>query len=95
MEHPIRKAIDFCIEKHILEDFLREHRAEVERAMAIDMSYERREELFRKEEREFAHAEDIINLMKNMNLTADQAMQALGIAEEERAKYIELLNKSQ
>ena len=113
-ELPIRKAIDYCIENHILEDFLREHRAEVERAMAIDMSFERREELFRKEEHELGRAEgyaeghekghaeghaegrikDIKNIMKSMNLTEDQAMQALDIAEGERAKYLELLNKS-
>ena len=49
---PVETAIDYCIGKHILEEFLRERRAEVLKAMTIDMTFERREELIREEERE-------------------------------------------
>ena len=87
--------------------------------MTIDMTFEKREELFRKEEHDIGHEEGFIeghakglteghakglteghslgltesikNIMKNMNFTEDQAMQALGIHEEDRAKYSELL----
>ena len=48
----IHKAVDECIREHILEDFLRENRNEVEKSMAIDMTWEVREGLIRKEERE-------------------------------------------
>ena len=51
-EAPVEMAIDHCIKNHILEDFLRERRAEVLKAMTIDMTFEKREELIREEERE-------------------------------------------
>ena len=68
--------------------------------MAIDMTFERREVLIREEERaegreegrEEGRVEDIRNLMKNMNLSADDAMKALGIPEADYAKYRERLN---
>ena len=56
-ESPIEKAIDYCISNHILESFLLKRRAEVLKAMTIDMTFERREGLIREEEREYGRAE--------------------------------------
>ncbi len=125
-------------ENSMLEDFFRDRRAEVLRSMAIDMTFERRVELIREEEKEYGreegraegreegraegreegraegreegraegreegvragteqtHVEDIRNLMKNMNWTAEQAMTALGITESERASYLEKIGNS-
>ena len=50
-ERPIENAIDWCIEHDILKEFLKEHRSEVLKAMTIDMTFERREELIRRDER--------------------------------------------
>ena len=50
-ERPIEKAIDWCIEHDILREFLKERRSEVLKAMTIDMTFERREELIRRDER--------------------------------------------
>ena len=52
VESPVEKAIDECIRNHVLEKFLRKRRMEVLRAMTIDMTFERREQLIREEERE-------------------------------------------
>ena len=57
IETPIEDAIDYCIQNHILEVFLTERRMEVLKAMTIDMTFERREGLIRKEEREYAKTE--------------------------------------
>lgn len=57
-DNPIERAIDYCIDNHILEEFLRENRAEVLNAMTIDMTFERREELIREEEQK--EARDLI-----------------------------------
>ena len=51
-DKPIESAIEYCISNHILEGFLRKRGAEVLKAMTIDMTFERREELIREEERE-------------------------------------------
>lgn len=93
----IKKAITFCINSHILEAFLKERGEEVLNNMTIDMTFERREVLFRQEERDIGreegHLDAIKSLMKNMNLTAEQAMQALDIDVKDQEKYLEMLNK--
>ncbi len=94
-------------EWRVPERFLLENRAEVLSVMGIDMTFEKREKIIRKEEREEGREEgrligekegrienaisNIRALMKNMNWTADQAMNALGIAEEDRAIYMSRL----
>lgn len=51
-EEPIKSAIEWCIENDILKDFLKAREEEVLKAMVIDMTFERREELIRRDERE-------------------------------------------
>lgn len=107
IDNPIETAIDQCINSHILEKFLKEHREEVLKTMTIDMTFERREKLFRREEHEEGRQEgrqegreegrqegritDIRNLMTNMNWSPAQAMKALGIAEEDQPIYLNRL----
>lgn len=57
LETAISKAIDECIEKGILKDFLLKRRNEVERAMELDWSYERWFELEGREQYRDGHAE--------------------------------------
>ena len=52
LEQAIEMAIDDCIQNHILEDFLKKRRAEVIKVTQLDYTWERREELIRKEEYE-------------------------------------------
>ena len=49
------------------------------------------EAIIRHEEREKATILNIKNLMKNMKLTAEQAMEALGIDKSEFSKYMTML----
>ena len=56
-EESVEKAIDYCIEHSILKDFLLKRRAEVLKAMEIDMRFEKREEYIREEERKLGQAE--------------------------------------
>jgi hypothetical protein len=52
LEQAISNSIEECIRQHILEEFLRSRKMEVMKAMTLDYTWERREELIRKEERE-------------------------------------------
>ena len=52
MQEAIERAIDDCIENHMLEDFLKSRRGEVVKVVQLDYTWERREELIRKEEYE-------------------------------------------
>ena len=60
-KEPIKSAIKYCIDHHILESFLRERGAEVIKNMGIDMSFERREGLIREEERNLGREEERAN----------------------------------
>ena len=59
IEGPIERAIEYCIENHILEKFLKERRTEVLKSMTIDMTFERREGLIRAEEHEEGRKEGL------------------------------------
>jgi len=50
-EIPIQEAIEWCIENDILREFLQARGQEVIKAMTIDMTWEHREELIRRDER--------------------------------------------
>lgn len=71
LEHdkPIKDAISWCIENGILVEFLKERGQEVIKAMTIDMTWERREQLIRRDEREAGREEGrteiVINALKN------------------------------
>ena len=52
LETAIERAIDDCIKNHILEEFLKSRRGEVVKVVQLDYTWERREELIRKEEYE-------------------------------------------
>ena len=56
-QEPIKDAIDWCIQKGILVKFLKERGQEVIKAMTIDMTWERREQLIRRDEREAGREE--------------------------------------
>ncbi len=99
IENPIESAIEYCISHHILEDFLRKRRAEVLKAMTIDMTFERREVLIRQEEHEEGRKEGIkegikaghkegadmlSKLLQKLEPGCDEFNRALHATEEER-----------
>ena len=90
---PIDNAIDWCIEHNILKDFLLARRAEVLKAMTIDMTFERREELIRRDERAEGFEEGktmlLLAQVKDGEITTESAARRLGITEEEFKKLLE------
>ncbi len=103
LEEAVRQSVNECISEKILEDFFREHREEIvemgiyefdqelhdqvlrEDGEAIGM--EKGIEIGRREAVEIGRREAIENLMDTLNLTEEQAMEALKIPESERKKY--------
>ena len=106
-ETAIRATISICIEQGKLVRYLSEHRREVEDYMFALLSDEELKEAYgdyrhrqgveegRKEGIEQgieqSKISDIKNLMKNLKLTAEQAMEALGIDKGEFSKYMSML----
>ena len=58
-EDAISRAIDYCLEHDILTELLSTRRDEVLKAMTIDMTWEKREQLIRNEEREEGRQEGL------------------------------------
>lgn len=76
-------AVDECIQRGILEEFLRKNKAEVISMSLFDYDTALHEQTLREEGISLA----IKNLMTTMKWTAQQAMDALQIPEADRGKY--------
>ena len=61
VESPIKQAIEDCIKQNILRDFLSRKGDAVLRIMTIDMTWEAREKLIRRDEREEGREEERLN----------------------------------
>ena len=84
-EDAISRAIDYCLEHDILTELLSTRRDEVLKAMTIDMTWERREQLIRDEEREEGHQE---GLSEGLSIGIDKGRQeGLSIGHNEGIKY--------
>ena len=106
-QEAIQATIQICLEQGKLVKYLSEHRREVEDYMFALMSDEELKEAYGYyreclgEERGLQQGlqqgtqqraiSDIKTLMKNLNLTAEQAMKALGIHESDYDTYMKLL----
>ena len=97
--HPLEKAVEmaitYCIQNDILAEFLLKRRTEV---MSMSIFEYNQEEHFRQiaKENQAEGAENatlvyLRNLMETLQLTVDQAFDALKIPEEERKKYSKML----
>lgn len=93
----VEEAVEYCIKEHILDTFFINRKAEVIKQMTLDMTFEAREKIFRKEEYEdgFAEgkaegkAEAYINLLKEGLITANVAAEKMGCSVEEAKKYMD------
>ena len=91
--HSVKKAIDWCIANGVLEDFLRLREEEVIKAMEIDMTFERREELIRRDERAegiiLAKQDDIFELLEDFGSIPDELTDKIrSITDLERLKSL-------
>lgn len=89
----IEEAIDWCIRNNVLKEFLLSRRNEVIKVMTIDMTFEAREEIIRKEEREqgilFAISE-FIQMLKDFNISKADALESLKL---QYPDYIDYINE--
>lgn len=99
IEQAVHRAVDECIATDILADFLLRNKAEAIAMSIFEYDQEAHMKHVRKEGYEDGLADGISqnrlanlqSLMKNLHLTATEAMDVLEISPEERAQYIALL----
>ena len=81
LETAIERAIDDCIKNHILEEFLKSRRGEVVKVVQLDYTWERREELIRKEQyeegRQQERKENILILLESLGPVPDELRQRI------------------
>lgn len=92
-------AVEWCIRHGYLVDYLTARRAEVRDMFIAEYDEERLKEQFREQGREEGREQgreenllsNIRNLMENTGWDAERAMEALGVPQEGRTEYLELL----
>ena len=84
LSEAIDKAIEDCIQNHVLEEFFRNRKDEVRKVTHLDYTWEKREKLIRKEEYEDGRtegisegkvsgkAESIIELLENLGKISEE-----------------------
>jgi hypothetical protein len=89
----IETAIDDCISKGILTEFFKTRRNEVMKVMTMDYTWERREEIIRREEREEGRKEGreegMIIAYISLGLSAEEIAAKLGMKKEDVEKIID------
>ena len=93
----IEETIRICSDKDILKEYLEAHRKEVVDIMTQLYDREREMKLYVEEMRQDADTnrglKDIKNLMKNLKMSAKEAMNALGISPQDQKIYLPMLKK--
>ena len=82
-DQPIKQAIEWCIENNILKEFFETRGQEVLKAMTIDMTWEHREELIRRDEREEGKQEGAREQQKLDQVIIDAKDEELNAKDEE------------
>ena len=94
-EEGVSSAIDQAItampEDYVIKPFLEAHRAEVKGMLLAEYNEAETMELFKEDGRREERVEAIRNLMKKLKMTAEQAMEILGIPTTERSRYLTML----
>ena len=90
LKDAVETAVDECIKEGILSDFLRKNKAEAIAVSIFEYDEEKEIRLIKEAERDVEKIENIKLMMKNLNLTTEQAMDALEIPKEKRREYLPL-----
>ena len=94
-EEGVSSAIDQAItampDEYVIKPFLEAHRAEVKGMLLTEYNEAEAMELFKEDGRREERVAAIHNLMKKLKMTAEQAMEVLGIPVSERSSYMSML----
>ena len=97
LQDAVETAVDDCIREGILADFLRKNEAEAIAVSIFEYDEEKELKLLRESEREYgidaACVANIRKMMKNLNLTVEQAMDILEIPQKERRNIMHMYRK--
>ncbi len=87
----MREAIQICKDRNVLREYLSRHEKEAIDVLMDLYDQERITDRMLASTRKETKIEDIKSLMTNLKMTAEQAMQALGIPAADQSKYQAML----
>jgi hypothetical protein len=97
LEKAVDRAIEECIQEGVLVDFLKNRRKEVTKNMVLDYTWERREEMIRREEREQGRVFEIIRMSIKYNATKDEIItelvEELKMSKQQAEQYLKQYKK--
>ena len=91
IEAAVNKALDDMPETFSIKSFLMENREKVMQMCIAEYEEEKKMALFKAEGKMEGTLEAIINIMHSLDLSLDKAMDAIGVAVNEREKYTTLV----
>lgn len=99
LDDAIREAMQHCMERNVMADYLKKHEWEVCNMVSLVWNEDEAKKSYYEQGHEDGEArgkmqgllQSVRNLMKNLHMSAHEAMDALSIPQEERAKYSALL----
>ena len=91
IDESVREAVHYCLEHNIMADYLKNNESEVIDMFGFEWNEREEKEALLKSGEAHGTLNAIKNLMKNLNMPAENAMKALGIAPSEYQKYLMML----
>ena len=91
IDHAVDAAIKYCLENNVMVDYLKNNQKEVIDMFGFEWNEKEERETLLDIGEERGKIKSIKELMRNLNLSPEKAMTALGIAPSEFSRYLTML----
>ena len=91
IDHAVDAAVKYCLENNVMVDYLKNNQKEVIDMFGFEWNEKEERETLLEIGEERGKIKSIKELMRNLNLSPEKAMTALGIAPSEFSRYLTML----
>ena len=91
IDHAVDAAVKYCLENNVMVDYLKNNQKEVIDMFGFEWNEKEERETLLDIGEERGKIKSIKELMRNLNLSPEKAMTALGIAPSEFSRYLTML----
>ena len=91
IDHAVDAAVKYCLENNVMVDYLKNNQKEVIDMFGFEWNEKEERETLLEIGEERGKIKSIKELMRNLNLSPEKAMAALGIAPSEFSRYLTML----
>jgi len=91
IDHAVDAVVKYCLENNVMVDYLKNNQKEVIDMFGFEWNEKEERETLLEIGEERGKIKSIKELMRNLNLSPEKAMTALGIAPSEFSRYLTML----